>query len=52
MVHVSVLKLILHTQSKVFTDISYTDIIVSPNSDHPMLVLWYVLASFQWKSGI
>ena len=33
-VHVSVLKLISHTQSKVFTDISCMDIIEFPNSDH------------------
>ena len=51
-VYVSVLKLVLHTQSKVFTDISCMDIVVFPNSDHPILVVWYVLASFQCTSGI
>ena len=51
-VHVSVLKLVLHTQSKVFTVISCIDILVFPISDCPTLVVWYVFASFQCKSGI
>ena len=51
-VHVAVLKHVLHTQSKVFTVISYIDRLVFPISDCPTLVVWYVFASFQCKSGI
>ena len=51
-VHVSVLKLVLHTSPKVFTITSCIDMLVFPISDCPMLVVWYVFVSFQCKSGI
>ena len=39
-VHVSVLKLVLHMQSKVFTVISCTDIIVFSISICPIFMVW------------
>ena len=51
-VHVSVFKLVLHILSKVFTVISYIEIFVFSISVCPILVVWYVFASFQCKSGI